>query len=71
MNPLFFQLVEKPNDGPVTLASARLDGMRDFIVVPHSHTLMLWHGTVIAQVMAFLRDGHFHRAEAASSIPPP
>lgn len=71
VNPLFFELVEKPNDGPVTIDSARLDGMRDFLVVPHSHTMMLWHEAVIAQVRAFLREGRFRHAEPVPATPRP
>lgn len=49
------------HDGVVTIESARLEGMRDFIVVPHSHTVMLWRREAIDQVRAFLRDGRFAR----------
>ncbi len=44
-------------DGAVTVVSARLEGMRDWIVLPHSHTMTLWRGAVIAQVLHFRRKG--------------
>ncbi len=60
INPLFRKSVGKKADGPVSLESARLEGMTDFLVVKHSHTLMLWQDDVIAQVLAFVRDGKFN-----------
>lgn len=61
INPFFSHLVAGPNDGPVSVESAKLAGMRDFLVVRHSHTLMLWQGDVITQVLTFLRTGRFER----------
>lgn len=62
LNPLFGAVLAGEHDGVVTLESARLEGMADFLVVPHSHTVMLWRGAVQEQVAAFLRDGKFTRA---------
>lgn len=64
VNPLFSSWVKGEADGPVSLESARLEGMRDFVVVPYSHTAMLWREETAKQVLAFLRDGKFeHRQE--------
>jgi pimeloyl-ACP methyl ester carboxylesterase len=60
INPLFARVMSGPNDGVVTVESARLEGMRDFRVVPYSHTGMLWRRAVIDDVIAFLRDGRFN-----------
>ena len=65
LNPVFGNVLEGKNDGAVTVESAKLEGMRDFIVVPFSHTVMLWRDEVIQQVVVFLRDGKFTHAEAA------
>lgn len=59
VNPVFSKALGGKNDGAVTVESARLEGMRDFIVVPYSHTLMLWQSEVVDQVRAFLREGKF------------
>lgn len=67
INPLFGNVLAGKNDGAVTVDSARLEGMRDFIVVPYSHTVMLWRDEVIAQALAYLRDGHFKHEAAAGS----
>lgn len=70
INPLFSSLMPGPNDGPVSVESAKLAGMRDFLVVRHSHTLMLWQEDVIAQVLVFLHTGRFARpAETAPARP--
>ena len=58
-NPLFSAWIASPNDGKVSVASARLEGMSDFLVLPHSHTWLQWRGDTIAQTLAFLRTGHF------------
>ena len=65
LNLLFRKDLGTEHDGAVTVESARLEGMRDFIVLPHSHTVMLWRSAVHAQVLAFLRDGRFVHANDA------
>jgi len=67
INPVFARWLERPNDGAVSVASARLAGARDFLVVPHSHTVMLWRAAVAAQVIAFLRTGRFNPAPAGGA----
>ena len=47
------------NDGTITVASARLEGARDFIVLPHWHTPLVWARDTQDQVTAFLKDGYF------------
>jgi hypothetical protein len=59
INPLSALILPRPNDGTVSVASTRLDGMADHIVLPVSHTGMLMNGRVIDETIAFLRDGRF------------
>jgi len=61
LNPLFGPVLGAEHDGAVSVASTRLAGMGDFLVVPHSHTAMLWRGLVCRQALAFLRRGRFTR----------
>jgi len=56
---LFTDVLGDKNDGAVSVESTKLAGMRDFIVVPHSHTIMLWRILVIDQTRTFLREGKF------------
>lgn len=51
--------IEGENDGTVALAETRLPGLTDHCVIPVSHTGMLLSRRVAAQVVAFLRQGHF------------
>jgi len=53
----------EPHDGRVSLTSAQLEEMRDFLEVDQSHTLMLVEHKVIRQVLAFLATGHFEPEE--------
>jgi triacylglycerol lipase len=59
LNPLFSFWLPGPDDSKVSVASARLEGMSDFIVLHHSHTWLQWRGATIRQVSAFLRHGTF------------
>ena len=55
-------VLPRPNDGKVSVAATKLDGMADHLVVPTNHTLLPFDGRVVAQVRHFLRNGAFSRA---------
>ncbi len=59
LNPLFSAWLGGPNDGKVSVARTRLEGMTDFIVLPHSHTWLQWCDDTAAQVQSFLLSGKF------------
>jgi pimeloyl-ACP methyl ester carboxylesterase len=59
MNPLGWWLIPGENDGEVSVESARLDGMSDFVIVPENHTFMMNAPEVATETVAFLRTGHF------------
>lgn len=48
-----------PNDGAVAVEETRLPGLADHLVLPVSHSGMLFSSAVARQVAAFLRRGHF------------
>jgi pimeloyl-ACP methyl ester carboxylesterase len=60
-NPLNSLIIEGPDDGTVSVESARIAGMADFLVLPYSHRSILKSDKVIDQVLHFLRHGSFKR----------
>jgi pimeloyl-ACP methyl ester carboxylesterase len=67
VNPIGSWLIPADDDGTVSVASARLEGMRDFVTLPVSHTLILLSGEAARQTIAFLQHGRFAHAEAEST----
>ena len=61
LSPFGWCFLVGPNDGTVPESSTRLDGMADHIVLPSSHTLILFRKRTAAQAVAFLRTGCFAR----------
>lgn len=61
--PIFSFLFNGPYDGKVSVESARLPEMTDFLVVPCGHTFIMNDDTVIMQIQYFLKNGKFLRDE--------
>ncbi len=61
-------ILPRPNDGKVSVASTKLDGMADHIILNTSHTLMLLRRDAIAQTIAFLRQGRFEPSPSLLSL---
>jgi pimeloyl-ACP methyl ester carboxylesterase len=60
-NPVFSLMIPGADDGKISVARTRLDGMRDFLVVPASHSLMMRDVRVMEQTAFFLKHGRFAR----------
>jgi pimeloyl-ACP methyl ester carboxylesterase len=62
-DPWFSPVIPGDDDGKVSVESAKLDEMSDFMTVPNGHTFIMRDETVIKQILHFLKEGMFYRAE--------
>jgi pimeloyl-ACP methyl ester carboxylesterase len=59
IDPITSAILDDPDDGKVSVSDTRLEGMRDFVVVPVSHALIMQNREVIRLVMNYLARGSF------------
>lgn len=59
INPILSLLIPGKDDGKVSVESAKLQGMKGFLVVHKTHPFIMNDETVIDQVIAFIKDGKF------------
>jgi len=59
LNLLSSMIIPGPNDGSVSIERTKVSGMKDFLVLPHSHTFIMKSKDVIDQVIHFLKHGAF------------
>jgi hypothetical protein len=60
-NPIGAWLIHEDSDGTVSVESARVSGMTDFLVLRESHTTIMQSPEVAEQVLHFLERGRFSR----------
>ncbi len=58
-NPILSQMLPNPDDGKVTLENTKVEGMKDFIALPVTHTFMMKNKKVIKQVIHFIKYDQF------------
>lgn len=66
VNPVFSELIPGVDDGAVSVESAKTPGMTDFLILPYSHTFIMFSGEVIEQIVHFLDHGVFDHQKEAS-----
>ena len=59
IDPITSAVLDDPDDGKVSVADTRLEGMADFIVVDHSHAFMMMMPRPIELTLQFLSSGSF------------
>ena len=59
INLILSNFLPNPDDGKVSLESAKVDGMKDFIALPTAHPFIMKNDLVIKQVLHFLKHGVF------------
>ncbi len=52
-------MINGPNDGKVSIARTRIEGMKAHIVLPATHPFLMKNRKAIAQTVVFLRSGCF------------
>ncbi len=57
----FSNLIPGEVDGKVSVESAKVEGMVDFLVTANKHTFIMTDAEVIKQTIHFLKKGHFNR----------
>lgn len=63
INFILSSLIPGADDGKVSLANAKVEGMDDFLVVHSSHPFIMKNNQVIDQTLHFLQKGKFSRSE--------
>jgi triacylglycerol lipase len=63
INWILSTMIEGTDDGKVSVESAKLDGMVDFIVIPATHTFIMNDQVAIEQVLYFLEKGYFNKPQ--------
>jgi pimeloyl-ACP methyl ester carboxylesterase len=62
IDPLTSAVLPDPDDGRVSVADTRLEGMQDHVVVAHSHAYIMKRKEPIKLTIRFLRTGNFGKA---------
>lgn len=69
-NPVGSKILPGPDDGVVSVESAKVEGMKDFLVVNQSHSFIMNSAEVAKQVVIFLRNGLFLHEKGSERTSP-
>jgi len=59
INPILSAMIPGEDDGKVSVQRAQIQGMSDFMVLPHSHPFIMRSKETITQTIHFLEHGSF------------
>ena len=59
INPILSQSLPNPDDGKVSVERTKVEGMSDFVAVPHSHPFIMQVPEVIEYAISFIESGRF------------
>lgn len=68
VNLMLSRLIPGEDDGKVSVERAKLQGMKDFLVVPHSHPFIMSRDPVMKQTLYYLKKGQFDKASTKGDI---
>jgi pimeloyl-ACP methyl ester carboxylesterase len=59
VNPMLSRLLPSPDDGKVSVARTKVEGMADFVAVSATHTFIMRNEEAIRHTLSFLAKGSF------------
>jgi pimeloyl-ACP methyl ester carboxylesterase len=60
-NPILSAMIPGKDDGKVSVQRAQIQGMSDFLVLPHSHPFIMRSKETISQTIYFIEHGRFQK----------
>ncbi|NOZ54259.1 MAG: alpha/beta fold hydrolase [Gammaproteobacteria bacterium] len=64
INLILSTIIPGDDDGKVSIERAKVAGMSDYLVVPHTHPMIMSSKEVIRQTIGYLQNGKFYRKSA-------
>ena len=61
-DPISSMMISGPDDGKVSVASTRVEGLADHVTIPATHTFIIYNREAFNQTLHFLRHGCFERS---------
>jgi predicted alpha/beta hydrolase family esterase len=62
IRPIITHAIDGASDGTVLVEETKVAGMSDFLLVPATHSFMMWRRETLDQVVYFLGNGRFERS---------
>jgi triacylglycerol lipase len=60
-DPISSAMIEGPDDGKVSVENTKVPGLTDHLVIPATHTFIIYNQEVWDQALHFLKSGQFKR----------